>query len=438
MAMASINIPSQSVPLLASVDVCVAGGSCSGVFAAIRAAQAGCRVAIVEALNRFGGTATASQVCTWHRLLATDKKTRIIGGLTQEIIDRLDKRNAIIYETDPNAVRYVTFNTEEMTIELDEMVLENHITPFLHSRVVDVWRDDDGRVAGVIVAGKGGLFAIKARVFVDATGDADLCAAAGLPLWRNQVLQPPSTCAKFSAWPQLKESITRLIHNGATRYKLPEGFVWGAISPGQNTYMLAGTKIPELDLSDGASLTAAEIEGRRQIRAIQNIIAEAGYPRPVLEALPSLIGIRDTKHIHALYRVTTDDILYGREFPDVIGRGTYHVDVHSQDPPGARFRYLDGREVFISPYKKAETSYWRDPALPTPLFYQIPLRSMIPAGVDNIITAGRMIDADSGAFGALRVIVNLNQCAEAAGTVAAMAVARNKPIPELQYRVELP
>ena len=63
---------------------------------------------------------------------------------------------------------------------------------------------------------------------------------------------------------------------------------------------------------------------------------------------------------------------------------------------------------------------------------------MIPAGVDNIITAGRMIDAESGAFGALRVMVNLNQCGEAAGTVAAMAVAQDKPIPDIQYRVDLP
>jgi len=436
--MEPISIPSQSVPVLTSVDVCVAGGSCTGVFAAIRAAQAGCSVAIIEAQNRFGGTAAASQVSIWHSLFAMDNHTRIIGGLTQEVIDRLGKRNAITLETKPNPSIYAVLNTEELAIELDEMVLENHITPFLHSRVVNVWRDDDGRVAGVIVAGKGGLFAIKARAFVDATGDADLCAAAGLALWRNQEVQPPTACAKFSAWPQFKEGIGTLIHNAAARYNLPEGMVWGAFSPAKNTYMLAGTKIPELDISDGVSLTVAEIEGRRQLRAIQDLVADAGYPRPILEALPSLIGIRDTKHIQALYRVTTDDILYGREFPDVIGRGTYRVDVHSQNPPGSRFLYLDGREVFISPHKKNESGHWRDPALPTPPFYQIPLRSMIPAGVDNIITAGRMIDAESGAFGALRVMVNLNQCGEAAGTVAAMAVAQDKPIPDIQYRVDLP
>jgi len=153
--MEPISIPSQSVPVLTSVDVCVAGGSCTGVFAAIRAAQAGCSVAIIEAQNRFGGTAAASQVSIWHSLFAMDNHTRIIGGLTQEVIDRLGKRNAITLETKPNPSIYAVLNTEELAIELDEMVLENHITPVLHSRVVNAWRDDDGRVAGVIVAGKG-------------------------------------------------------------------------------------------------------------------------------------------------------------------------------------------------------------------------------------------------------------------------------------------
>jgi glycine/D-amino acid oxidase-like deaminating enzyme len=436
--MEKISLAACSVPLLDQVDVCVAGGSCSGVFAAVRAAQAGCKVAIIEAQNRFGGTASASQVCIWHSLYAMDSRTRIIAGLTQEIIDRLSKRDAVTLEDKPNPSIYAILNTEELAIELDEMILENQVRPYLHSRVVQVWRDDSDKVAGVIFAGQGGLFAIKARVFVDATGDADLCAAAGLPLWRNPALQPPTACAKFSAWPQLRESLGKLIHDAAERYRLPEGMVWGSYSPAKNTYMLAGTKIPDLDLSAGAALTAAEIEGRRQLRAIQDLVAEAGYPRPVLEALPSLIGIRDTRHIHSLYRVSTDDILYGRDFPDVVARGTYRVDVHSQDPPGCRFLYLDGREIFISPHQNNSHTHWRDPSLPTPPFYQAPLRSMIPAGVDNIITAGRMIDAESGAFGALRVMVNLNQCGEAAGTVAAMAVSQDLPIPAVRYRAELP
>ena len=193
--------------------------------------------------------------------------------------------------------------------------------------------------------------------------------------------------------------------------------------------MLAGTKIPDADLSDPAELTAGEIEGRRQIRAIQDIVAGHGLPRPVLEALPSLIGIRDTRHIRSLYRLTTDDVLYGREFPDTIARGTYRVDVHSQNPPGTRFLYLDGTEVFISPDRENEATRWR-PEGPAPECYNIPLRSLIPAGFDNLISAGRMIDAETGAYGAVRVMVTMNQTGEAAGNAAYEALDKDTGIPE--------
>lgn len=427
-----VTLPSRSVPVLAEADICVAGGSCTGVFAAVTAARRGARVAVVEPQNRFGGTATASQVCYWHSIFNLDYSRQIIAGMTDEILHRLDRRGQVDYADGPDPSWYARLNTEELAIELDELVVEAGVLPFLHSRAVDVWRDADGRPAGLLVAGKGGLGVLKAKYLVDATGDGDICAAAGAEMWRNSSLQPPTACAKMSRWPEREVGMFELgkwIHAEAERYHMPEGMIWGCPTPGKNTFMLAGTKIPDADLSDPAELTAGEIEGRRQIRAIQDIVAGHGLPRPVLEALPSLIGIRDTRHIRSLYRLTTDDVLYGREFPDTIARGTYRVDVHSQNPPGTRFLYLDGTEVFISPDRENEATRWR-PEGPAPECYSIPLRSLIPAGFDNLISAGRMIDAETGAYGAVRVMVTMNQTGEAAGNAAYEALDKGTGIPE--------
>ncbi len=418
------------VPVLADVDLCVAGGSCTGVFAAVTAARSGARVALVEAQNRFGGTAVASLVNYWHSLSTLDGSRQIVFGLTQEVIDRLARRDAVELATDNNPSWYARLNTEELAIELDELVRESGVLPFLHTRAVDVLRDDRGALAGIVTAGKGGLGVLRAKYFIDATGDGDLCVAAGVKMWRNATLQPATACARLSCWPQFKRPLGELVHEAAQEFGLPEGDIWGTFLPHSNSYMLAGTKIARTDLSDAAALTAGEMEGRRQLRAIQDIIARAGYTRPVLEALPSLIGIRETRHIHSLHRLKTEDLLSGRRFPDAAARGTYRVDVHSQERAGTRFLYLDGREEFLSPYQPPELGFWRDPSLPSPEYYEIPLRSLIPPGFDNLIAAGRMIDAEEGAYGAARVMVNLNQIGEAAGAAAVRVLNGGRLIPE--------
>ena len=70
--MEKITLPATAIPVLADVDLCVAGGSCTGVFAAVAAARRGVRVALVEPQNRFGGTAVASLVCYWHSFFTLD------------------------------------------------------------------------------------------------------------------------------------------------------------------------------------------------------------------------------------------------------------------------------------------------------------------------------------------------------------------------------
>ena len=427
----------NSLPTAVEVDIAVAGGSCTGVFAAIRAARAGAKVAIVEPQNRFGGTATAGQVCYWHSLFSFDYSQQIIFGLTQEFLDRMKKRDLVGFWDEPNPSWYANLNTEEMCCELDEMILEAGVIPFLHTRAVGACFSPDGKLNGMVIAGKGGLSVIRAKYFIDCTGDGDFAAFAGAEFWQPPELQTMTTCVKLGKFPRelMQESrLGKMIRDASGRYNMPCGVIWGAGCYNSPSYMLAGTNIPNLDVSDSENLTFAEIESRRQMRAIADIIAEAGYPRPVIEAVPSLVGVRETRHIVSLYRITTDELLSGKRFEDEAGKGTYRCDVHQRNPAGTVFRYLDGTEIFFSACEPDRVGRWRDESLPTPEYYTWPLRSQIPAGLDNLITAGRMIDAESGAYGALRVMVNTNQAGESAGAAAAEAWLAGISFPELVQR----
>jgi len=410
-------------------DICVLGGSCTGVFAAVRAARLGARVAIIEKQNAFGGVATSSLVNIWHSLLNTEFNQQIIAGLTSEVIERLDKRDAIIREQ-KNVSRGVTFNSQELKIELDELVQESKITVYLHTLFSEPFLDDNGKLSGVIVDNKSGRGIIKARYIIDATGDGDLCYRLGLESYSNDLLQPPTMCAHFDAWNG--DEFNSLLKEHGKEFNIPEGFVWGARVPSTQSYMLAGTRVYGVNCSVADDLTRAEIEGRRQIRAISDMIRKYGKnTKPGLVALPSYIGIRETRHIKCLYQVTDDDALFGKRFNDAIANGSYRLDIHHQDKPGLTFRYLDGTEVYSRPGYPDEKSRWR-PELPVdPTFYQIPLRSIIPGKFDNLILAGRMLDASIVSFSGIRVMVNMNQLGEAAGTTAYLALDQNKNIRDI-------
>ena len=116
-------------------------------------------------------------------------------------------------------------------------------------------------------------------------------------------------------------------------------------------------------------------------------------------------------------------MLAGTYYPDTIGCGTYPVDVHGNGDDSITFWRLTGDKYIYHATSLVAQERWLPEGEVLP-YYCIPLRSQIPAGAENIISAGRMIDADGMAFGAVRVMVNLNQCGEAAGVAAWLALHR--------------
>ncbi|HDS74857.1 MAG TPA: FAD-dependent oxidoreductase, partial [Firmicutes bacterium] len=165
----TIHEPARELPVISDVDICVLGGSATGVFAAVRAARLGAKVAIVERLNRFGGMATAALVNVWHSLYDEVHERKIIAGLTHETMDRLATRNAV-ENIDRNPNQAFIFNSAELATELDQLVVESGIEPHLHTAFAAPLVED-GNLVGIAVENKSGRGAIRARMFVDATGD---------------------------------------------------------------------------------------------------------------------------------------------------------------------------------------------------------------------------------------------------------------------------
>ncbi len=417
-----IQESAREIPVIADCDVCVLGGSCTGVFAAVRAARLGAKVVLVEKAGALGGVATLSLVNVWHSPKDTVFERQIIGGLTLELIARLKKRGSVT-ERDRSPHWAWAFNPWEMQIELDELVQESAITPMLHTMFVAAIAGAE-QVEAIIVEGKSGRQAIRAKMFIDATGDGDVCQRLGSPTYQAGHFQPATTCATFAGWDSVRgTNLSELFRKHGSEFNLPEGFAWGADLPGAGSYMLAGTRVYHENCAESQGLTRAEIEGRRQVRAIMDTIRKYVPGQNItLQGLPARVGIRETRHVRCQYQLTGTDVLTGRRFDDAIANGSYRVDVHHQDKPGITFMYLDGRQEWVRPGLPSEVSQWRQPVAVDPTFYQIPYRSMVPGTYRNLLVAGRMIDADAMAHAAIRVMVNMNQTGEAAGVAAVLAM----------------
>ena len=155
--------------------------------------------------------------------------------------------------------------------------------------------------------------------------------------------------------------------------------------------------------------------------------------------LCSHIGVRDTRHYETDYRATEMDLLSGRDFEDAILHGTYRLDVHhQQDNMGWTFKYLDGRvETYLGKSPVPIVSNWREEMGLGPAerhYYSLPFRALVQRQYANFIMAGRMVNAEEFAFGALRVMVNCNQMGEAAGVAAALCLRNDQPVWALDGR----
>lgn len=432
-----ITEPAKQIPIIATADLCIAGGSCTGVFAAIRAARMGLKVVLIERSNMLGGVAVNGLVNIWHSLHDIYGKEQIIAGLTAEMIERLQKRNAI--EIDPNPNKSYTFNTWELAILLDELVKEHHIQVMLHTSYTAVVKEGK-KLQAVIVENTDGRGAVAADFFIDATGDGRIAKDLNIPSYTNSTIQPPSSCFHLQGNFQ-DVDVNSLVRTHCHEFDLEDDWGWSSNVAGcKGISMRADNHVFQVRCDKADDLTFSEIEGRRQAKAFLDLIRKYGRndTQYAFTALSSCIGVRETVHYETSFQAKAEDLLLGKRYDAPIMNGSYRIDIHHSENKGITFLYLDGREeTFYGKYTSMEIGNWREkrglsgePAA----YYQIPFQLLV-GEYDNFIAVGRMIHADEGAYGALRVMVNLNQLGEAAGTAAALCVDRRIILPALDGRM---
>jgi hypothetical protein len=391
---------------MSEYDVIVAGGGPGGWAAGVAAARSGAKVLLVEREAYLGGMATAGLVLPFMAYHAGD--VQLSAGLFQELIDRLSARGAM-------RGRH-TFDDEALKLVLDEMVAEAGVEVLLGGFAVD------GQVAGrriesLTVATKSGPEQVRGRVFVDATGDGDVAARAGAPCEFGRpadgLCQPMTLCFRLAGvaadlhddavWRALREDLNRIYLSAKADGRLTNPrenvLIFRTVRP--DVIHFNTTRVVGRSAIDARDLTAAEVEGRRQVRELAAALcAESpALRRAYVSKIAARIGVRESRRVMGDYVMTDEDIVQARKFPDAIARANYVIDIHNPAGTGTVIKQVPPGE-----------------------WYDVPYRSLVPRGVENLLVGGRSISSTHEAHSAVRIMPTVTTIGQAAGTAAALAV----------------
>lgn len=388
----------RSVPVRYESDVAVIGGGIAGVCAALAAARSGARVLLVEHFAVTGGNATVGGVASFCGETAGQ------GEVFDAIVNALETWTAIEpYRPYPDADNR-KFNHEILAMVLQELLFQHGVKLLLHTTLVDVCRQN-GRITECIVCGPSGPEAVRAKQFIDATGEAHLIHRAGFDTVKGRPddgLQLPMSLMFFvrhvseaDTRPEVPEGCFEAIRD--TR-ELPMTSVW----PNGTGGAALKVKIPKFDATDTESLTAAEIHARRRMMQVLDYYQRVEKKPWRLDHCSPRIGIREGRRIVGEYMLVVNDLRAGRAFDDAVARGVYVLDGHKPDD--------EGRTYILPPEERKVPPY------------QIPFRCLLPKGAKNVLAAGRCLSADQLALSSARVMTTCAMMGQAAGVAAALAV----------------
>lgn len=402
------------LPVIAEVDVLVAGGGPAGVAAATAAGRAGLNVLMIERYGFCGGMATAGMsgaVCGLFTSVKQGQPEQLVHGFAGEFYHHLQARHAV---SDPfafGATALVVHDPQVWKDIADDLLAASGARVLFHTLLTGVVMED-GRLSGVIIENKSGRQVIRAKRFVDATGDADLCVKAGVShtVGRNGLVQYPTMVFRMSqvelplgvshSAPQMEAWIEQAERQGM---RLPRKHIYLMPSPRPGEVMCNVTSILRedgrpIDATDAADLTWAEQQGRRQVREYERFLRRyvPGYAGAWLNDVAPQIGIRQSRTIVARGRLCNDDVFQARKSVRAVARSAWCIEAHGAD--GIFMFYLDDD------------------------YYDIPYDTLLPEVVPNLITAGRTLCAEHEALASARVTAQCFLTGYAAGWAAALSL----------------
>lgn len=399
-------------PVLWDGDVLVVGGGSAGSAAAVAAARLGADTLLVESGGFLGGTG-ARVLDTFYGFYAPGADgQRVVGGIGWEVCERLtDAGMAFERPNTYGAGTGVTYEPEALKVVWDELVEASGARLLLYGLLSAVVVDDEA-VVGAVVETRGGPALARARVVVDATGDAEVAWRAGAALVRprDERTQQPCTATfrvggvarEVAPTARMHELMAEAVEAGTHDLPRVEGSAHVTVLPGVRHTNL--TRITGFDVTEPWELTRAEIEGRRQVQEYVRFLRDRvpGYEDSYLLQTSTRLGVRESRRLLGRYVLDRDDVLEARRFDDAIARCGAPIEDHAAGR-ATRWEYVGGGGE------------------PTGRTYDIPYRVLLPRDVDGLLVAGRCLSATHDAHASVRSMGQCMAMGQAAGTAAALA-----------------